>query len=363
MAGTGWEAFCNFGSKGRQTTSVSFPANFRSWPSICILLTWIDTLLLKVWKSRLTLIQALLHSKPTPLQRWPAKAVPVAIETLGTVTCSCFVSWHCLLVLVVFPDILRFSAIFCRWTNSNLHSVAKHKHVRVYLRVNVYCSLGAVLHKYFIYFSWFYCLSLCQSDSHFTKRSFGEYGMVWLFLRVSLLISRFRSVLALHFFSESKILWSLQFKEIPNDCNGKFGTVCACCHVQKMLSTHMLVYVYVCHMFYSSLGWILVGVGWAPQKEVRWALGQRISPVVWIALSVERQKSCSCHVLIWQDIWWNLRLVQDLWPKCCVRCFELWSSWGKHPSRSGKQIGIWWGASRPANVRLGTSLIPTTDTK
>lgn len=154
-----------------------------------------------------------------------------------------------------------------------------------------------------------------------------------------------------------------RFKEIPNDCNGKFGTVCACCHVQKMLSTHMPVYVYVCHMFYSSLGWILVGVGWAPQKEVRWALGQRISPVVRIALSVERQKSCSCHVLIWQDIWWNLRLVQDLWPKCCVRCFELWSSWGKHPSRSGKQIGIWWGASRPANVRLGTSLVPTTDTK
>lgn len=318
----------------------------------------IDTLLLKLfWKSRLTLLQVLLDSwsscRGDPPKQYQSQLKPLAqwlaVVSWADTACSCW--WYFLIFC-------EFSAIFCRWTNSNLHSVAKHKHVRVCLRVSVSCSLGAILHKYFIYFWWFYCLSLCQSDSHFTKRSSGEYGMVWLFLRVSSLISRFRSVLALHFFPESKILWWLQGDPQRLQWQVWHGLCLLPCPKDVVNPYACVCMSYV--LFFSRMDPCWCRLGASERGEM--SLGS--ADFACCVDNFERWETKELQLpCFWYDRTFDgIRLVQDLWPKCCVRCFELWSSWGKHPSRSSKQIGIWWGASRPANVRLGTSSIPTTDT-
>ena len=287
MAGTtDGRPFATLGPKGgRQLQKLTKYLHFAD-------LDWvINTLLLKVfWKSRLTLLQALLDSwsscRGDPPKQYQSQLKPLAqwlaVVSWADTACSCW--WYFLIFC-------EFSAIFCRWTNSNLHSVAKHKHVRVCLHVSVSCSGQFSINTSSISDDF---IALACANPTRTSQNRVLVSSVWC---------DFSSGCHYWFHASDQFLLSIffrkarfcdGFKEIPNDCNGKFGTVCACCHVQKMLSTHMPVYV--CHMFYSSLGWILVGVGWAPQKEVRWALGQRISPVVWITLSVERQKSCSCHV-------------------------------------------------------------------
>lgn len=146
MAGTtDGRPFATLGPKGgRQVQKLTKYLHFAD-------LDWvIDTLLLKVFrKSRLTLLQVLLDSwsscRGDPPKQYQSQLKPLAqwlaVVSWADTACSC---WGYFLIFC------EFSAIFCRWTNSNLHSVAKHKHVRVCLRVSVSCALGAILHKYFI---------------------------------------------------------------------------------------------------------------------------------------------------------------------------------------------------------------------